>query len=187
MLFDCHYDLLTQIYINRDDVEHIKKFCKKIYNEQNIIGGIFNLFFMSYKEMQQELGISREEINVVRMLKEVDCIIKKNNLLPEEIRYTYGIEGLDYINIEDIDVLYELGVRSTSVVWNNKNKFGGGSKSNIGLTPLGKELIRKLVSKNIAIDLSHANEKTFYGIVEECIKLKAERTTTALLCFTFKL
>ena len=82
---------------------------------------------------------------------------------------------MDYLNkINDIDYIYDLGVRSVNVVWNNKNKFGGGSKSNkeIGLTSLGKELVEKLVKKNIAIDLSHTNEKTFYNIVQECIKLK---------------
>lgn len=185
-MFDCHYDLLTQIYINRDNIGHIKEFCKEVYNKQNIIGGIFNLFFMSYEEMQQELLISREEMNVVKMLKQVDCIIKQQHLLSKGIKYIYGIEGLDYINIENIDDLYELGVRSVTIVWNNENKFGGGSRAKCGLTSLGKELIRKLVNKKIAIDLSHANEKTFYEIIEECIKLREERSTTTLLCFTFK-
>ena len=43
-----------------------------------------------------------------------------------------------------------------------------------GLTNLGEELVRKLVSKKIAIDLSHANEKTFWDIVNVCRDLKEE-------------
>ena len=41
-----------------------------------------------------------------------------------------------------------------------------------GLTKLGEELIYKLVDKNIAIDLSHSNEKTFFDITSICKKLK---------------
>lgn len=84
---------------------------------------------------------------------------------------------MDYIeNIEDIDELYRLGVRAVNPVWNNQNKFGGGVRANekVGLTSLGVKLIEKLVDKKIAIDLSHANEKTFWGIVNLCLKLKNE-------------
>ena len=87
----------------------------------------------------------------------------------------FGIEGLDYLeNIDDIDILYSLGVRSVNPVWNNDNKFGGGVKSecNKGLTSLGEELILKLVQSRIAIDLSHSNEKTFFDITNLCIDLK---------------
>jgi membrane dipeptidase len=41
-----------------------------------------------------------------------------------------------------------------------------------GLTDLGKEIVEKLVKKNIAIDLSHANEKTFNDIIYQCENLK---------------
>jgi len=41
-----------------------------------------------------------------------------------------------------------------------------------GLTKLGEELIYKLVDKNITIDLSHSNEKTFFDIINICKKLK---------------
>lgn len=85
---------------------------------------------------------------------------------------------MDYLNkIEDIDYIYELGVRSTNIVWNNENKFGGGTKADkrIGLTSLGIELVEKIIKTNIAIDLSHANEKTFYDIINVCKKMKQNK------------
>lgn len=174
-MFDCHCDLLTYIYMNRNDVEKIKKICNSIYNNKNIKGAIFNLFFMSKQEMQDELDIAENEINVIEMLKKVDYIINKYNIIPNKTKYIYGIEGLDYLeNISDIDVLYNLGVRSVNIVWNNKNKFGGGTrtKNSFGLTNLGEELVEKLVKTNILIDLSHANEKTFFDIIYKCLELK---------------
>ena len=173
-MFDCHYDLLTYIYMNKNNLEKVKKYCKKIFKD-NITGGIFNLFYMSPKEMKEELKIEKEEINIIENLKIVNKLIKENTLIPKNIKYIYGIEGLDYLEkIEDIDKIYNLGVRSVNIVWNNDNKFGGGAKGSkeIGLTNSGEKLVKKLVDKKIAIDLSHANEKTFYDIINMCIDLK---------------
>lgn len=173
-MFDCHYDLLTYIYMNRNNLKNVKTHCKEIFND-NITGGIFNLFYMSPKEMKEELGIKKEEINIIGNLKVVNKLIKKNKLIPRNVKCIYGIEGLDYLEkVEDIDIIYELGARSVNIVWNNDNKFGGGAKGNKkrGLTALGKELVNKLVDKRIAIDLSHANEKTFYDITNLCMDLK---------------
>lgn len=185
-MFDCHYDLLTYIYINRNNLKEVKKHCKKIF-KNNINSGIFNLFYMSEKEMEKDLKIKKEEIDVINNLKMVDKLIKENHLIPNSINYVFGIEGLDFLNkIDEIDKIYNLGVRSVNIVWNNDNKFGGGAKGNKnrGLTPLGKKLVIKLVDKNIAIDLSHANEKTFYDIINFCNELRRTRTKTKNICIT---
>lgn len=173
-MFDCHYDLLTYIYMNKDNLREVKRHCKKIFTD-NIKGGIFNLFYMSHREMEEELNIKENEINIIDNLKVVNKLIKDNNIIPNNIKYIFGIEGLDYLkNLKDIDEIYNLGVRSVNIVWNNDNKFGGGAKGNKnrGLTKQGEKLVRKLVDKKIAIDLSHANEKTFYNITDICKELK---------------
>ena len=175
-MFDLHYDLLTNILMRQNDIKSLKKYCNLIYNEKNIKGSIYNLFYMSPKEMREELGIKYEDIDIIKNLKKVNKIINTNKLISSNINYIYGIEGLDYLKkIEDIDILYELGVRSVNIVWNNENKFGTGVRGdkNRGLTNLGKELVEKIIRTNIAIDLSHANIKTFYDIIKECNKLKS--------------
>lgn len=174
-MIDCHYDLLTHILMKKENREYIKKYCDEVYNKENITGGIFNLFYMSKEEMKEEIGIKEDQIDLIKDLKEVKKYIKENKIIPKEIQYIFGIEGLDYLKkIEDIDILYSLGLRSTNPVWSNKNKFGAGVRANNsdGLTELGRKLITKLVNKKIAIDLSHANEKTFWDIVYLCEKMK---------------
>ena len=173
-MFDCHYDLLTYIYMNRRNLRSVISQCRKIF-KNNITGGIFNLFYMSEQEMKDELGMEPREIDIIQNLKVVNYLIRRYRIIPYNIRYLIGIEGLDYLNdINDIDTLYNLGVRSVGIVWNNKNKFGAGlrAENTEGLTPLGEQLIEKLVNKKIAIDLSHANEKTFYDIIYKCKELK---------------
>lgn len=176
-MYDLHYDLLMQVYINKENLVELKDYFKKIYNSKNIKGGIFNLYYMSPKEMKEELDIEPQEIDVIKNLELVTNLIKENNLIPAETKYIKGIEGLDYLNnIDDVDKLYELGIRSVNIVWNNDNKFGGGARGNTnqGLTDLGKKLIKKLAQTNIAIDVSHANTKTFYDIIEYCQEIKKE-------------
>lgn len=183
-MFDYHYDLLTEVYLNRNNIQKLKEYYKKAYNKNNITGGIFNLFFMSEKEMEEELGIQKEELNLKKMLFTVHKIIEENKLIPEGINYVYGIEGLDYLeDIDDIEYLYEMGVRSTNIVWNNENKFGGGSKASkgSGITSIGLKLIDKLVDCGITIDLSHANEKTFFDITDYLSYLKEKGKTVRVI------
>ena len=164
-MFDCHYDLLMYIYVSRQDIKKVKEYCKKVFREDNITGGIFNICYTSPEKVEEDLNIKKEEINVVKNLKVISELIRQHEIIPKEIKYLLGVEGLDYLeSIDDIDELYKLGMRSTNIVWNNQNKFGGGAKApkEAGLTDLGKELVEKLVKTNIAIDLSHANEKTFW-------------------------
>ena len=153
-MFDSHYDLLTYIYMKHkeNNLDFIKKHCQNIYRPGNVEGGILNLFFMSEKEMENELNISPKELDVLTMLSTVDKIIKENNLLPIPSNFVYGIEGCDYIKYpKDLIPLYELGVRSINPVWNEPNKYGSGHRSSQGLTTLGRELIE------VASSLRHFN------------------------------
>lgn len=183
-MFDYHYDLLTEVYLNRNNIQKLKEYYKKAYSKNNITGGIFNLFFMSEKEMLEELDISKEELNLKEMLFTVHKIIEENKLIPEGIDYVYGIEGLDYLEeIDDVEYLYKMGVRSTNIVWNNENKFGGGVKSSktSGLTKLGQKLVEKLVEYGITIDLSHSNEKTFFDITDYLEHLRGKGKTIRVI------
>lgn len=88
-MFDCHYDLLTHIYMKKNDISYIKNYCKKVYRKDNITGGIFNLFYMSPEEMKNELNIDLNEINIIENLKLVKNLIEKYDLIPNDINYIF--------------------------------------------------------------------------------------------------
>ena len=75
-------------------------------------------------------------------------------------------------DINNVDLLYEKGIRMMSVNWNEDKLLGTGAltNKNTGLTNFGIEYIKKLESKNIIIDVSHSSEKTFWDIVENSSK-----------------
>lgn len=175
-MYDMHYDLLTILYFNLtkqnplSNIPKLLKNCKKIY-QHNVLGGIINLYFMSPEEMLEELGITEEELhNVEKMFKKSITYLeqlKKEKIIPYDIEFLYSIEGCDYLkNENDLEILYNLGLRAILPVWNEKNKFGSGNRSEEGLTELGKRLIKKAMNLGIIVDVSHANQKTFYNILE---------------------
>lgn len=176
-MYDMHYDLLTILYYNfieknkKSNKNKMLEDCKNIYKNNNIRGGLINLYFMSSKEMWEELGIEEAELkDVIEMFKksiEYLNLLKETDIIPQNIDFLYSIEGCDYLTSEeDLEQLYQLGLRSILPVWNKKNKFGSGNRTESGLTELGNSLIRKAIDLGIIIDISHANERTFDDILD---------------------
>lgn len=198
-MYDMHYDLLTILYYNlkkNNPKSNIKKLTEDLINmyEGNIKGGIINLYFMSEEEMEDELGITKDELtDVKKMLNQSIKYLKsfqECNIIPKDIDYIYSVEGCDFLTSEkDLVELYNLGVRSIIPVWNTENKFGSGNRTNKGLTEMGVKLIEKAIELGIIIDISHANEKTFFDIMEvikkngdKNINLMASHSNVRTLC-----
>ena len=164
-MFDTHYDLLTKLYISykRNDFKYIENWLKN-YNSDNVTGLIANLCFMSEEEMEKEYDINYLDNSVIEIFKKSIELLYK--YLPAGINCITSIEGCDYFKDEnDLIDLKKLGLNAIAPVWNNKNKFGSGNRSSLGLTTLGEKLISKAVELSIGIDLSHANERTFWDII----------------------
>ena len=165
-MIDTHYDLLTILYIEslNNNYSYIEEF-KKNFNESNVTGIIANLYFMKKDEMKNELGI-----DITKDFNVVDMFNKATNLFKEKInidKVLFSIEGCDYIKDEsELEELYNLGLRNILLVWNNKNKYGSGIKSEMGLTEEGKIFLRKAIDLGISIDVSHMNKNTFWDTIE---------------------
>lgn len=174
-MFDMHYDLLSRLYYDYikygEVTNNTKNDLKKIFNSSNIVGGFINLYFMNEKEMYEEAGLTLSQLeNVVGIFKkcvELIEMLKIENIISKDIKFIYGIEGCDYIKDEhELDELYNLGLRSILLVWNNQNKYGSGNESDAGITKEGINFIRHAIELGIIIDVSHANYNTFYGILD---------------------
>ena len=182
-MYDAHYDLLTILYfkLKKDnkfyDFPGLVASLKKIYNSNNIKGGIVNLYFMSFDEMKEELDINQSECLDVAKMFEISinnlCDMKNIGAIDEKTDFLYSIEGCDYIkDEEELEQLYNLGLRFIAPVWNEKNKYGSGIREESGLTSLGESFVNKAIDLGIGIDVSHANEKTFDDILTVVLKAK---------------
>lgn len=80
---------------------------------------------------------------------------------PQRVAAILATEGLQPIEnkLENIDVLYDAGFRITGLTHFFDNEIGGSAHGleKGGLTPLGRQVIKRLEEKAMLIDLAHAS------------------------------
>ncbi len=107
--------------------------------------------------------IKNTDINIILNKNDFDTSAQQSVILTIE-----GMCGIDQ-DVEDrIQWLYDHGVRIGSLCWNEQNALATGKNGDVtrGLTDLGKRVIKKMNELKMIIDVSHANEKTFWDIIE---------------------
>ncbi len=172
-MFDFHYDLLTKLYISylNDDFGEIEEICKA-FRLDNVSMLIANLSFETEQEMKKEYhqGYWNSEVGMKEIFYIATSLVSQ--FVAPEIEVIYSIEGCDYVELDDLPILYEMGLRSIIPVWNHQNQYGSGNRTEAGLTQKGIQLIEKAVDLGIAIDLSHANPETFYDMIDVIKRLQ---------------
>lgn len=180
-MIDTHYDLLSIAYVAylKNDYSYLEKI-SHYFNENNVVGVIANLYFMSEEEMRDELHPKyyQKEVSVSEMFQ-ISKKILEAYLLPD-IDIRYSVEGADFISgPPELRKLYQEGLDALILTWNTESKYGSGNRSKKGLTEKGRELLKSAISLGLGIDLSHANEKTFYHMIEV---IKEEQQRGADVC-----
>jgi membrane dipeptidase len=80
-----------------------------------------------------------------------------------------ALEGVECFGVETwpADVFHALGVRMAGMTWNRRNAFAdGAAEEGGGLSRLGRELVDRLVSLGVILDLAHASRGTFAELLE---------------------
>ncbi|MFV0275459.1 MAG: membrane dipeptidase [Bacilli bacterium] len=169
---DCHFDLLTfaYVYSKNEKLNYFKKYCESVINPVNINSGILNFYFLNKKKMKSDLNIDMNENSPINLVKcSIDILRKNTNINLNQ--FILGIEGFEYFNISNLDLLYKIGIRAITITWNFNNKYASGVLGdNQKLTTKGKKLIKKLIDLNMIIDLSHIGENSFFDIIDICHK-----------------
>lgn len=180
ILVDGHCDTLSKALDEKSDLEN-KEYCFNLVDANKKTPCIQMMAaYISPKFVDNGIGGFNRAINILEQFKkdkdksEIINILNKEDLNKtvdeKKIGIILTIENGSAIsgNIENIEKLYEKGIRVMSVTWNEDNRLGCGAltKNDEGLTKLGEEYIRKLEEKNILIDVSHSSEKTFWDITK---------------------
>ncbi len=180
LIFDGHSDLLTDITLRRINGE--RNIFKARHYPKLIKGGVNALIAVVWidppydsnpparmieiiKNGYAELYPLNDVVFPVKNACELDLAIKNN-----KIGIILGMEGLSGLenDPEALYFLYELGLRHASLTWNGANGFATGVRSNSeikGLTLAGKRAVKIMEELGIIIDVSHADEKTFWDII----------------------
>lgn len=71
--------------------------------------------------------------------------------------------------LDRIDVLYGLGIRSMGICYSESNMLGGGNRESnkmLGLTDFGYDSVKRMNKLGMLIDLSHSNDRTALDTIE---------------------
>ncbi len=81
-----------------------------------------------------------------------------------------SIEGGDAIegSLDNLYHFFNRGVRIMTLCWNYDNEICGGIEgSGKGLTDFGINIVKKMNTLGMTIDVSHGSEKTFWDVLDE--------------------
>ncbi|MFR2389271.1 dipeptidase, partial [Intestinibacter bartlettii] len=180
MIFDCHSDLFTDVTVKmlKGEKDIIKNHYLDELKNANLIGGIYVIWIdppydkCPQKRVKQVVECLTEEINsnsdIIKQIKQFSDF--EVALKQDKLSVLVGMEGLSYIG-EDVDMLHYfydvVGARHASLTWNEQNALatGVGGDPLRGLTDSGKNAVRKLEELKMILDVSHANEKSFWDIM----------------------
>jgi membrane dipeptidase len=83
-----------------------------------------------------------------------------------------GVEGGHALEgrLENLDRFFDRGVRVLTVTWCNSNELGDSSgdekKPHNGLSPLGRQAVRRMNELGMIVDVSHSADKTVFDILD---------------------
>ncbi len=102
---------------------------------------------------------------VVRTAREAEAARAEGKL------YAFlAVEGMEAVGegLEALDRLAALGVRMGMLTWNEDNRFAAGAAQDPGkgLTPLGRQALRRMEDLGMLIDVSHLNDAGFWEVLE---------------------
>lgn len=198
MLIDIHGDIWTDVAIKRSLGERdiIKRYHLERFRKGNMAGGTFIVwvdpphaekrpkerFLEIIKYMCQEIWENQDILKVIYSSKDFYHAVDEGKMA-----VVLGMEGLSPLgeDPEGIYTLYQLGFRQISLTWNEQNAFATGTRGDVnrGLTELGKKAIRIMEELGIILDVSHANDKTFWDIYDVATKpIIASHSNARALC-----
>jgi len=165
-IFDLHCD--TPINIHKRKFNHIHPDRLKY---QDYLGAIF-AHFIPPESKTPFLDAVKMISSTRRFLgDQPDCRIVTDPRQIDDrcLNIMLGVEGGHIFDrdFKQVEVLYDLGVRVFTLVWNNSNRLCHSAleADNKGLTKIGKRYIEAMGQYDILIDFSHASTRT---VLDSC-------------------
>jgi membrane dipeptidase len=116
-----------------------------------------------------------DKMIVAKTWKQIDQALKEGKLVAQ-----YGVEGGHMIedDINKLDTFYKRGARYMTLTWNNSPSWASSHadekdpkyKGHKGLTPFGKEVVKRMNKLGIIVDISHVGEATFWDAINTTTK-----------------
>lgn len=195
MLFDAHCDVWTDVTRQREKGERdvIRRRHLANFKKGGLGGGVFAIWndqperpsarlAESIHAMCEELWESRDYLAIIDTRQDYYDAVNAGKL-----GVLLGVEGLSGIgeNVKSLYLLHRLGIRLASLTWNEQNDLATGTAGDPqrGLTPAGRQAVGIIQKLDMILDVSHANDKTFWDIAQVAEKpFVATHSNARALC-----
>jgi microsomal dipeptidase-like Zn-dependent dipeptidase len=108
---------------------------------------------------------SQGRFSLVRSRSDLEAFLERRRLKPRQSAGFLAIEGAHALDGDaaNVDVLFAAGFRMMAPTHFFDNAFGGSAHgvAKGGLTPAGRDMIRRMEARGMALDLAHASPATF--------------------------
>lgn len=173
-IFDLHADIGYNVMRKRaQKQQHI---LASDHVQKLQAGEISYICMASYFEGREDWQAMKDMIQALKEeiaeCEDVQLVLTKEDLyVPDRIHAILSVEGMCGIRdhpIEKINYLYEQGIKVASFTWNDENALATGARGNAqrGLSDMGVQALKRMQEHKMIIDVSHANEKTFWDILK---------------------
>ncbi len=173
MYIDAHCDTASVMLDKRKTLEN-----NKLHFDLAKVPKDYTQIFAVYVDVKRhKKPMTRVKSVINKLKKEIDkqpdkiALCLDNDMRAEALKQGktaafISLEGCDAITkVEDVQTLYDMGVRIASLTWNNKNQLAGGVDSKDELTLLGRKVIQEFSKIGIVVDVSHLNEESFWEVM----------------------
>jgi membrane dipeptidase len=109
--------------------------------------------------MRQADIAHQDRVVVVRTLRDIEFAHDTGR-----VGLVFGLEAATPIgnDLDKLDILFGLGVRQVGIAYSDSNGLGAGLNEAVdyGLTAFGRRAVKRMNDLGLAIDLSHASDRT---------------------------
>jgi membrane dipeptidase len=109
--------------------------------------------------MRQADIAHQDRVMVVRTLRDIQFAHKTGR-----VGIVFGLEAATPIgnDLDKLDILFGLGVRQIGIAYSDSNGLGAGLNEPVdyGLTAFGRRAVKRMNDLGLAIDVSHASDRT---------------------------
>lgn len=179
MVFDGHCDIFTGVLQRRlkGDTQVLENFFLPQLKAGGIEGGCFVLWVDPPYDKDPAARVTQiAQAISAEMATTTEAVIVHNRAeieaakAAEQFYILLGAEGLAAIgdDLENLDRLYDFGVRHAMLTWNEENQLATGARGTPerGLTALGRDALRRMEEKHMIIDVSHLNDRSFWDVMD---------------------
>ncbi|MEA5059849.1 MAG: membrane dipeptidase [Candidatus Pelethousia sp.] len=180
MLFDIHGDIWTDVTTKRLKGERdiIRRYHLDRFRKGGQVGGVFVIWIDPPYDANPKERIEKsiraacaeiwENQDILSVIRDQAGFYKAVQSRKQAI--VLALEGLSAIDeqVDSIYTFFQMGFKQASLTWNEQNALATGVRGDAsrGLTAAGKEAVCIMQNVGMILDVSHANDRTFWDIAE---------------------